>query len=321
MKEAILKVENLNTCFYTNNQEIPAVQNLSFNVLKGETLGIVGESGSGKSVTSLSIMRLIPNPPGKIISGEIIFKGKNLLQLNDDEMRRIRGNRISMIFQEPMTSLNPVYTIGDQLSETIILHQKLPKKEAEIKALEMLNKVKIPVTKKTLKQYPHQLSGGTRQRVMIAMALSCMPELLIADEPTTALDVTIQAQILYLMKEMKEKIDTSVILITHNMGVIAEVADNVLVMYCGRAIEYSDVKTLFKNPKHPYTKGLLNSIPKIEGAKTKLYAIKGSVPMPNEIKEGCRFHTRCDFASSRCLIEEPPIISAGNSMVRCWKYE
>ena len=321
MEEYLLEIKDLTTCFYSSNQVVPAVENLSFNVSQSETLGIVGESGSGKSVTALSIMRLIPNPPGEIISGEILLEGKDLLKMSDIEMREIRGTRISMIFQEPMTSLNPVYTIGDQLSETIILHQKLSKKDAMLKSLEMLKQVKIPLPEKRLKQYPHQLSGGMRQRVMIAMALSCTPRLLIADEPTTALDVTIQAQILYLIKELKQKTNTSVILITHDMGVVAEIADNVLVMYCGRVLEYADVRTLFNNPKHPYTIGLLNSIPRIEEPRSKLYTIKGSVPIPGQITEGCRFKTRCADMIDKCKFQEPPLFKIDNSLVRCWKYE
>lgn len=321
MNEVLLDVKNLTTCFYSGNQAIPAVENLSFSISKSETLGIVGESGSGKSVTSLSIMRLIPNPPGKIVSGQIIFNGRDLLQVSEEEMRTIRGNRISMIFQEPMTSLNPVYTIGNQLSEVFMLHQKLSRQEAMKRSLEMLEKVKIPLAKERLKQYPHQLSGGMRQRVMIAMALACKPELLIADEPTTALDVTTQAQILHLIKELKESTNTSVMLITHNMGLVAEIADKVMVMYCGRVLEYSDVRTLFKNPKHPYTIGLLNSIPKIEGPRTKLFSIKGSVPAPGQIKKGCRFKNRCEYATSKCESEEPPLFKKGESLVRCWEYE
>lgn len=321
MNDYLLEVKDLTTYFYSDNQVIPAVENVSFNISQGETLGIVGESGSGKSVTSLSIMRLIPNPPGEIVNGQIKFKGQDLLKISDKEMRKIRGNRISMIFQEPMTSLNPVYTIGNQLSETIMLHQKLSKKDAMLRSLDMLKQVKIPLPEKRLKQYPHQLSGGMRQRVMIAMALLCIPELLIADEPTTALDVTIQAQILHLIKELKQKTDISIMLITHNMGVIAEMADNVLVMYCGRALEYADVRTLFNKPKHPYTIGLLNSIPKIKKSRLKLYTIRGSVPMPGQITDGCRFKTRCDYAMDRCGFEEPPFFKVGRSSVRCWKYE
>lgn len=246
MKEYLLEVKDLTTVFYSDKKEIPAIENISFKIEKGETLGIVGESGSGKSVTALSVMGLIPSPPGKILGGQILFKGKDLLALKEEDMMKIRGNNISMIFQEPMTSLNPVYTIGNQLAETIILHQKLSRKEAMKKSLDMLKRVRISLPEKRLKQYPHELSGGMRQRVMIAMALSCEPELLIADEPTTALDVTIQAQILHLIKELKERTDTAVMLITHDMGVVAEVSDKVAVMYSGRILEYADVSKLFK---------------------------------------------------------------------------
>jgi len=318
--EELLEVKDLRTVFYSDGEAIPAVDGVSFGLKKGETLGIVGESGSGKSVTSLSIMRLIPSPPGKVVGGSILFKGQDLLEKTDSDMRKIRGNNISMIFQEPMTSLNPVYTIGKQISETLMLHQNLSKKEATDRAVEMLKLVKIPLPDKRIKQYPHQLSGGMRQRVMIAMALSCRPELLIADEPTTALDVTIQAQILEIIKELKEKTGTAVILITHDLGVVAEIADNVLVMYCGRAVEYSSVRNIFFNPRHPYTSGLLNSIPRVEGPKKKLQAIKGVVPSPNQITKGCRFKTRCDYVHKRCMDEEPPLLEVGQSLVRCWRY-
>ncbi|MGM0395721.1 MAG: ABC transporter ATP-binding protein [Bacillota bacterium] len=321
MENYVLEVKNLSTSFYSGKKEIPAVENLSFSILKGETLGIVGESGSGKSVTALSIMRLIPNPPGEIIGGKILYKGSDLLKISDEKIRQIRGNNISMIFQEPMTSLNPVYTIGNQLSEALILHKKLSKKEAMDKSLQMLISVGVPIAEKRLRQYPHQLSGGMRQRVMIAMALSCEPDILIADEPTTALDVTIQAQILNLIREMKDRMGTAVLLITHDMGVIAEVADKVLVMYCGRAVEYADVRTLFKTPKHPYTIGLLESIPNIEGERKELHSIRGSVPIPGQITEGCRFKTRCDYVMEKCKTLEPPIFDVGDSKVRCWKYE
>lgn len=321
MKKCLLEINNLSTNFYSDDLVVPAIENISFKINEGETLGIVGESGSGKSVTALSIMRLIPNPPGKIVGGEILLHGKDILKLSEEEMRDIRGNKISMIFQEPMTSLNPVFTIGNQLSEGLILHQKLTKKQAKIKSVELLKEVKISLAEKRLKQYPHELSGGMRQRVMIAMALSCMPELLIADEPTTALDVTIQAQILNLIKELKEKNNTTVMLITHNMGVVSEIADNVLIMYSGRILEYSDVNTLFKEPKHPYTIGLLKSMPKINGKKSKLYTIKGVVPLPGQIKEGCRFKTRCEYVMGICKVEEPPLFKVDDSLVRCWKYK
>ena len=320
MPEPILAVNNLKTYFYTQDTVIPAVDGVSFSVSPGETLGLVGESGSGKSVTALSLMRLIPDPPGKIIGGSICFKGENLLNRSEQEMRNIRGNNISMIFQEPLTSLNPVYTIGRQISETIILHQKLSPKKSAQKALEMLKLVKIPLPEKRMNQYPHQLSGGMNQRVMIAMALSCRPELLIADEPTTALDVTIQAQILEALKELKQKTGTAVLLITHDLGIIAEMATNVLVMYCGRIVEFADVRTLFQHPCHPYTIGLLNSIPKIKGARQKLFSINGTVPIPSLDLHGCRFNPRCDAVMERCLDEEPELVRHGNSLVRCWKY-
>lgn len=317
MAKNLLTVNNLTTVFNTKKEQIPAVENVSFSLKAGETLGIVGESGSGKSVTALSIMRLI-SEPGEIIDGEIILEDQDLLQLSESEMRKIRGNKISMVFQEPMTSLNPVFTIGNQLVETILSHQKISKQDAKNLAIQMLKNVNIPSPEDRLKQYPHQLSGGMRQRVVIAMALACRPKLLIADEPTTALDVTTQAQILQLIKELKEKMNTSVMLITHNMGVVAAAADQVIVMYCGRIVEYADVKTIFRNPQHPYTVGLLQSIPKMNEKQEKLYSIKGSVPMPGEIKQGCRFKTRCQFASKRCMVEEPPLIKKGNSLVRCW---
>lgn len=321
MDTCVLDVKNLYTVFYSGKKEIPAVEDLSFSVKKGETLGIVGESGSGKSVTALSIMNLIPDPPGKIARGEILLNGTDLLALSREKMRVLRGNQLSMIFQEPMTSLNPVYTIGNQLMESLILHKNFSFKEAAARSVEMLKSVRVPLPEKRMKQYPHQLSGGMRQRVMIAMALSCEPDLLIADEPTTALDVTIQAQILSLIKELKEKMGTSVLLITHNMGVVAEVADQVMVMYCGRDVEYADVRTIFKSPKHPYTAGLIESIPAIRGTRKRLHAIKGSIPMPGEITTGCRFQTRCDEAFKKCFNREPPMFQSGDTKVRCWKYE
>jgi len=321
LKENILEVKNLKTYFYTEDNIVPAVDGVSFSINKGETLGIVGESGSGKSVTAFSVLRLLPEPPAKIVGGEIFFKGENLLLKTEEQMRKIRGNRISMIFQEPMTSLNPVYTVGQQISEAIQLHQKVSKKEAMKKAVEMLKLVKIPLPEKRIAEYPHQLSGGMRQRVMIAMALSCMPELLIADEPTTALDVTIQAQILTLIKELKQRLGTAVVLITHDLGVVAEVAENVMVMYCGRILEYADVRTIFDKPKHPYTVGLLNSIPKLTGPKKKLQAIQGVIPAINEITQGCRFKTRCNCKKEICNNEEPKLVQVKDSLVRCWNYE
>ncbi|MGM0651679.1 MAG: ABC transporter ATP-binding protein [Bacillota bacterium] len=320
MSEILLEVNDLKTYFYTEKKVIPAVDGVSFTVPRGETLGIVGESGSGKSVTALSIMRLIPNPPGKIVGGNIVFKGEDLLIKKEEEIRKIRGNSISMIFQEPMTSLNPVYTIGHQISEAIILHQKLSRSEARKKTLEMLNLVKMPLPEKRINQYPHQLSGGMNQRVMIALALSCLPELLIADEPTTALDVTIQAQILEILKELKRKLGMSMILISHDLGVIAEMASQVVIMYCGKVVESSSVRSIFKYPMHPYTKALLKSIPQAKGPKRKLYSIKGMVPTLDKDIVGCRFKERCDDAVEICWKDEPILKEVSGNMVSCWKY-
>ncbi|QNO15693.1 ABC transporter ATP-binding protein [Alkalicella caledoniensis] len=311
MSEKLLTVKNLKTYFYTEDGVVPAIDGVNFDVAPGETLGIVGESGCGKSVTSLSVMRLIPNPPGKIEDGEITFDGKDLLAMSEAEMRKIRGNEISMIFQEPMTSLNPVYTIGDQLTEAIKLHQGKNSKEATKHAIEMLKLVGIPLPDKRVNEYPHQLSGGMRQRVMIAMALSCNPKLLFADEPTTALDVTIQAQILELMKKLKTELGTSIIMITHDLGVIAEMADRVIVMYAGRVVEEGPVLDIFKDPLHPYTEGLLNSIPKIEGEKERLKPIEGVVPNPLDMPSGCRFHPRCPYVTDRCKEEIPTLQDKG----------
>lgn len=318
MEQKILNVKNLTTTFEYKGEIIPAVQNVSFGISKGETLCIVGESGSGKSVTALSVMRLIQYP-GEIREGEILFDGIDLMKCTENEMRKIRGNQISMVFQEPMTSLNPVFTIGNQLTETILTHRNISKKEAKEQAINMLRSVNIPSPEERLKQYPHQLSGGMRQRVVIAMALACNPKLLIADEPTTALDVTTQAQILKLINDLKEKTETAFMLITHDMGVVAAAADKVLVMYSGRVMEYADVMTIFKNPLHPYTIGLLKSIPNINEKQNRLYSIKGTIPMPGEIKKGCRFQTRCQIATEKCFKEEPPLKEKGNSLVRCWE--
>lgn len=322
MKENILKVNNLKTYFYTEEGVLPGVDGVDIEVSKGETLAIVGESGCGKSVTSLSILRLIPNPPGKIIEGEVLYNGKDLLKLSEKEMRGIRGNDISMIFQEPMTSLNPVFTVGMQIMESLMIHQKMNKAQARERAIEMLKLVGIPLPERRVDNYPHQLSGGMRQRVMIAMALACNPKILIADEPTTALDVTIQAQILKLMCDLKTKTDTSIILITHDLGVVAQIAENVMVMYAGKAVEYSDVKSLFKNPLHPYTIGLLNSIPKINSEQEKLYNIEGNVPSPRNYPKGCRFSPRCDSAESICFEKEPELVNTKDGRrVRCWRYK
>jgi len=321
MGETLLEVRDLKTYFYTEDGVVPAVDGVSFSVDKGETIGIVGESGCGKSVTSLSVMRLIPNPPGKIVDGEIIFEGKNILEKSEAEMRHIRGNEISMIFQEPMTSLNPVFTVGDQIMEAIMLHQKVGKKEARKKTIEMLRLVGIPSAEKRVDEYPHQMSGGMRQRVMIAMALSCNPKLLIADEPTTALDVTIQAQILDLMLKLKEDLGTAIMLITHDLGVVAETVNKVVVMYAGKIVESADVVSIFKKPEHPYTLGLLGSIPKVNEDRERLQVIEGVVPNPFNMPTGCRFHPRCSFVRDICKEEEPELVDveAGHK-VRCWRF-
>ncbi|PCJ21219.1 MAG: peptide ABC transporter ATP-binding protein [Candidatus Cloacimonadota bacterium] len=318
-KDVLLEVKGLKTYFNTEAGVAKAVNGVDYEVYKGEVLGIVGESGSGKSVTSLSIMRLIPEPPGFIDSGEIIFEGQDLLKMSYPEMRKIRGNDISMIFQEPMTSLNPVLTIGAQIMEPLILHQKLDKIDAADKAARMLELVGIPGARERLFDYPHQFSGGMRQRVMIAMALACNPKLLIADEPTTALDVTIQAQILELMLKIKdENEDSSIILITHDMAVVAEICDRVVVLYCGKVQEIASVDDIFHNPKHPYTQGLLNSIPNPAKKVDRLYAIPGVVPNLMELPKGCKFCTRCDYAIDICKTQEPELKDIGNGhMVRC----
>ncbi len=312
--EKILEVKNLVTAFSTDDGVVRAVDDVSFNLFKGKTLGIVGESGCGKSVTSLSIMRLIPSPPGKIAGGEILYKGKSLLGLTPAEMRKIRGNEISMIFQEPMTSLNPVFTIGNQICEAIALHQKeLSKSEVRQKAIESLRLVGIPSPEKRIDDYPHQLSGGMRQRVMIAMALSCNPQILIADEPTTALDVTIQAQILDLLRGLKDHAGLSMILITHDLGVVAEVCDDVIVMYAGKVAEQGTVREIFKNPKHPYTQGLLKSIPTLskdptgKAKKKRLETIPGIVPNLLHLPQGCRFQERCTYVTDACREAEPAL--------------
>jgi peptide/nickel transport system ATP-binding protein/oligopeptide transport system ATP-binding protein len=318
--ETVLAVENLVTSFKVSGREINAVDNCSFTVKKGKTLGIVGESGCGKSVTSLSLMRLIPNPPGKIVSGNIIFENKNLLTLSEKEMRSVRGNKISMIFQEPMTSLNPVYTIGNQIAEVFTLHKGATRKEARDLSIEMLKLVRIPSPEKRIDDYPHQLSGGMRQRVMIAIALACKPSLLIADEPTTALDVTIQAQILALMNNLQKETGMSTILITHDLGVVAETCDDVVVMYAGKIVEKSSTKELFENPKHPYTIGLLNSIPKLGEKKHRLNTIPGIVPSLSNLPKGCRFQDRCSLVSDECKIIEPELKTLKNEkQVSCFK--
>jgi peptide/nickel transport system ATP-binding protein/oligopeptide transport system ATP-binding protein len=303
----VLEVRDLKTHFFTDDGVVKAVDGVSFEVGEGETLGIVGESGCGKSVTSLSILRLIASPPGKIVGGAIVFMGQNLLELSDPAMRKIRGNEISMIFQEPMTSLNPVYTCGDQIMEAVILHQKVGKKEARARAIEMLRLVGIPSPEQRVDEYPHQLSGGMRQRVMIAMALSCHPRVLIADEPTTALDVTIQAQILDLLNRLQKELGMSILLITHDLGVVAETCDRVAVMYAGQIVEYANVDEIFHHPRMPYTAGLLGSIPVLGEHHERLRVIPGNVPNPSEFPSGCKFHPRCPVAIERCKVENPPL--------------
>ncbi|MCS7058692.1 MAG: ABC transporter ATP-binding protein [Meiothermus sp.] len=326
----LVEVKDLKVHFFTDDGVVKAVDGVSFHINKGETLAVVGESGSGKSVTSLAMMRLIPTPPGKIVGGQMLFRGKDgklrdLAKEDEATMRRIRGNDIAMIFQEPMTSLNPVYTVGDQIAEAIVLHQGKSRKEALEQAAEMLDLVGIPEPRKRLANYPHQMSGGMRQRVMIAMALSCNPSLLIADEPTTALDVTIQAQILELMKKLQEEIGMSILFITHNLGVVAEMADRVVVMYAGRAVEEADVVPTFKKPLHPYTMGLLNSVPRLDLAadhQQRLEAIPGNVPNPLDLPPGCAFHPRCKFYKPGLCDQEIPVLqdAGGGHMVRCVRW-
>jgi oligopeptide/dipeptide ABC transporter ATP-binding protein len=320
-QEKLLRVSNLRTRFHIYEGMVTAVDGINLDVYRGETLGVVGESGCGKSVTALSILRLLASPPAEI-QGTILFGGVNLLDLNLDEIRRIRGNAISMIFQEPMTSLNPVLTIGEQISEAIKLHQGVTRQEAWSKAVEMLQMVQIPSPEMRVREYPHQLSGGMRQRAMIAMALSCHPRLLLADEPTTALDVTIQAQIVDLMERLKEEFETSIVLITHNLGLIAEMAKRVLVMYMGKVVEEAPVEDLFQEPLHPYTQGLLESIPwigkKLKTGRRQLQEIPGIVPSLLEMPEGCRFHPRCSRVMNICIKEEPPLVQKDGRRVLCW---
>lgn len=316
----ILEVQQLRTSFFTDEGEIKAVDGISFQLQKGKTLGIVGESGSGKSITSLSIMRLIQQP-GKIVGGDILFNGKNLLEKSEAQMRELRGNQLSIIFQEPMTSLNPVYTVGMQIAEVFQVHQGLRKKQARQKAVEMLRMVGIPSPEKRLNQYPFELSGGMRQRVMVAIALACTPALLIADEPTTALDVTIQAQILDLINDLQQRLQMSVLMITHDLGVVAETCDDVAVMYCGEIVEYADVRTLFRAPKHPYTIGLLQSLPRHDVDQEELQAINGTVPSAAEMPMGCRFAPRCSHARSICYERHPTFTRQDKkNQVRCWMY-
>lgn len=321
LAEVVLEIANLQTHFFTDQGEIPAVDGVSIKVHKGEVVGIVGESGCGKSVTSLSVMKLVPSPPGKVVGGQIFFKGEDLAKASMRRMRKIRGNEIAMIFQEPMTSLDPLFTIGDQIIEAIRNHHSMSKKHAKERAIKMLTKVGIPRASEVVDEYPHQLSGGMRQRVMIAIAMSCDPQLLIADEPTTALDVTIQAQILDLMRTLNRENETAILLITHDLGVVAEICDRVIVMYAGKVVEEGDVRSILKNPKHPYTKGLIRSLPKIHQKEEQLYSIPGQVPKPGSVKVGCRFAARCEAAMTRCYEEDPELISIKEGHhCRCFLY-
>jgi peptide/nickel transport system ATP-binding protein len=323
-EETVLDVKNLQTVFFTHSGLFKAVDDVSFSVRRGETLAIVGESGCGKSVTALSIMRLVPDPPGRIVGGSVTLEGTELLSLDEDKMRAVRGNRISMIFQEPMTSLNPVMRIGDQITEAVRLHRTMPRKEAWAKAVEMLRLVRIPEPERRVTEYPHQLSGGMRQRAMIAMALACRPALLIADEPTTTLDVTIQAQILALIVELQKELGTGLILITHDLGVVAQTAQRVIVMYAGKKVEEASVEALFENPRHPYTRGLMASMPAVLsfGSKTdaRLVEIPGMVPSLTNLPAGCAFAPRCAMAVERCRAEYPPLQDWGdNHFAACWR--
>jgi peptide/nickel transport system ATP-binding protein len=319
MSDPLLRVENLKTYFYTDTAVVRAVDGVSFDVNPGDTLAVVGESGSGKSVTALSILRLVPQPPGRIVEGRILFKGRDLLTLPNGEMRSVRGKEISMIFQEPMTSLNPVYSVGEQIVETVVLHDRVSRKAAKLRAIEMLERVGIPAAAQRVNEYPHQLSGGMRQRVMIAMALACHPAVLIADEPTTALDVTIQAQILELLKTLQREMGMAVILITHDLGVVAEVANRVAVMYAGQVVEYCDVRAAFATPLHPYTAGLQASLPKLGVTQERLRVIPGTVPNPARFPGGCRFHPRCPVMIDKCL--ELPALAPylPDHSSRCWR--
>lgn len=318
----ILEVKNLHTYFYTDSGVVKSVDGVDIELREGATLGIVGESGSGKSVTALSVMGLLMGTTGKVAEGEILFEGKDLTKLSDEERRKMRGEKISMIFQEPMTSLNPVMKIGDQITECILQHNNISKQEAKDKAIEMLKRTGIPRVERIVNEYPFQLSGGQRQRVMIAMALVCMPKILIADEPTTALDVTIQAQILDLMNHLKKMYGTSILFITHDLGVVAEVCDDVVVMYCGRVVEKGNVYDIFEKPSHPYTEGLLNSIPKLGDLVEELESIPGNVPNPKYMPEGCKFAPRCKYAFNKCKEQEPGFYDLGGGHVsRCWLCE
>jgi oligopeptide/dipeptide ABC transporter ATP-binding protein len=318
----LIEIKNLKTHFFTDDGVVKSVDDVTYDIFKGETLGLVGESGCGKSVSAMSIMRLIPMPPGRIVSGQILFHGKDLTKIGDYELRSIRGNKIGMIFQEPMTSLNPVYTVGDQIMEAIQLHMGKDYTEAREMAIGMLEKVGIPSPRQRIDVYPHQMSGGMKQRVMIAMALVCNPELLIADEPTTALDVTIQAQILDLLRQLQREFGMSILLITHDLGVVAEMAHRVVVMYASKVVEIADVYDLYENPKHPYTIGLFHSIPGVASHERRLEPIRGMVPNPLEFPKGCKFNTRCDSVMDRCRSEEPTLKEvAPRHWAACWLNE
>lgn len=321
MSKTLIEIKDLKVYFHTDKGIVKSVNGVSFNINEGETIGIVGESGCGKSVTAMSLMKLLPT--SKIEGGEIIFQGKDILKMNENELMGIRGNEISMIFQEPMASLNPAFTVGNQIIEGIMLHQDLSKEEAKKKVIDMIKLVEIPRAEEIYNSYPHELSGGMRQRIMIAMALSCNPKLLIADEPTTALDVTIQAQVLDIMKNIKEKLNTSIMMITHDLGVIAEMCDKVIVMYAGKIIEVAEVVELFKNPKHPYTIGLLKSKPTLgENKEKRLYSIPGQVPNPIGIPDSCYFSDRCEKVCDKCRTQTPPLIELNNGhSIACWLYK
>lgn len=312
MSDPVLALKDLHTHFFTDSGEVPAVDGVSLSVHKGEVVGVVGESGCGKSVTSLSVMQLVPNPPGRIVGGDINFKGENLVNASNKRMKQIRGNEISMIFQEPMTSLDPLFTIGNQIIEGMRFHEDISKKEARQRAIDLLKLVGIPRADEVVDDYPHQLSGGMRQRVMIAMSMACNPELLIADEPTTALDVTIQAQILDLMRNLNKEKDTAIMLITHDLGVVAEICDRVVVMYAGQVIEEGTTREILKSPNHPYTQGLIRSLPNMKKKEQKLYSIPGTVPKPKMERVGCRFAPRCEFAFDRCYQEDPALYQLEN---------
>ena len=321
MAEALLKISNLKTQFFTGEGIVRAVDGVDLTLSQGETLGVVGESGSGKSVTAYSVLNLIAYP-GRVVAGEVFFRGENLLEKRPEEMKEIQGNKISMIFQEPMTSLNPVFTIGRQVMEPLIYHKKYSSADARREAVNLLKLVGIPSAETRIDEYPHQLSGGMRQRVMIAMALSCRPELLIADEPTTALDVTIQAQILALMKRLQKEFGMAILLITHNLGVVAQMVNRVVVMYAGQVVETGGVERIFDRPGHPYTVGLLGSIPKLNEQRDRLQVIEGTVPSPSQMPEGCRFHPRCSRVMEICRQKEPVLIETGpGHAVRCWLWK